>query len=405
MNQIYENDILRREKYVKKLKQFIENQITLGRTILLNGRYGEGKTTIINYLQKEFKQNDGNINCLYYNVWENNFYEEPLIPFLCALEKLKSKSKKIMNASKKLISNLPKIFINALTSSHGIDCSSILENQSITTNYSEFKNALTDYKKVIETTCKNKKLLILVDELDRCLPSYQIMFLERLHHVFSNIPNLFVLIAVDQNQLEHAIVKTFGNSTNVEGYLYKFFDFLCDIPTYTKYEYYVNELTDSSGSSILEAMNLSIRESMKILSEHKILMDYYREFKETNWVSDFFMFILFVKHKDKESYYLHFSELEINAQNNNFALFKQNCNEQVQNLLHKIYKEDKLLYTCICTYLGCSFESIRLTTEEKMKIRPYFHFDIYSDSKIKTIKTSCQNIEYEKIHQAIQLLL
>ena len=41
--------------------------------------------------------------------------------------------------------------------------------------------------------------MLLVDELDRCRPTYAVQILEKMKHLF-NVPNIFVL-AVDRNQL------------------------------------------------------------------------------------------------------------------------------------------------------------------------------------------------------------
>ena len=65
----------------------------------------------------------------------------------------------------------------------------------------------------------------MVDELDRCLPEYAIKILERLHHVFTDIPNVQVVLSIDKSQLEHIIKKTFGENTETQKYLSKFINF------------------------------------------------------------------------------------------------------------------------------------------------------------------------------------
>jgi hypothetical protein len=57
------------------------------------------------------------------------------------------------------------------------------------------------------------------------LPQYAIKILERLHHIFFEIDNVIVIIAVDGDQLDNTIKQIYGQKTNVDRYLKKFIDF------------------------------------------------------------------------------------------------------------------------------------------------------------------------------------
>lgn len=49
--------------------------------------------------------------------------------------------------------------------------------------------------------------------------------MERLHHIFADIPNVQVILSIDKSQLEHTIQKTFGSDTETQHYLSKFINF------------------------------------------------------------------------------------------------------------------------------------------------------------------------------------
>jgi hypothetical protein len=68
------------------------------------------------------------------------------------------------------------------------------------------------------------KLVIFVDELDRCRPTYAIEMLERIKHLFS-IENIVFVLSVDQSVL-HESIKGFYGSSNIsaENYLRRFVD-------------------------------------------------------------------------------------------------------------------------------------------------------------------------------------
>ena len=67
-------------------------------------------------------------------------------------------------------------------------------------------------------------MIILVDEIDRCLPEYAIKTLERLYLLFKDVPNIVVIVANDKSKLEKIIKNTFGYDV-IDNYLEKFIDY------------------------------------------------------------------------------------------------------------------------------------------------------------------------------------
>ena len=67
------------------------------------------------------------------------------------------------------------------------------------------------------------RLIVFIDELDRCKPSYAVRLLERIKHYFSNDQITFVF-SVNTNELQHTIRKYYGNDFNASRYLDRFFD-------------------------------------------------------------------------------------------------------------------------------------------------------------------------------------
>ncbi len=78
-----------------------------------------------------------------------------------------------------------------------------------------------------------KRVLFIVDELDRCLPEYAIKVLERLHHV--NEGSKFVtMLSINKNELAGSIEKVFGKRKSdenfVDYYLQKFVGTIIPVP-------------------------------------------------------------------------------------------------------------------------------------------------------------------------------
>ena len=97
---------------------------------------------------------------------------------------------------------------------------------------SEFRELLRKAAKdlVASNSDENtKKLIVLVDELDRCKPSYAIDVLECIKHFFAVEGTVFVL-AFDEDQMLEAISQTYGLKNSGEGYLRKFIDWRFELP-------------------------------------------------------------------------------------------------------------------------------------------------------------------------------
>lgn len=74
-----------------------------------------------------------------------------------------------------------------------------------------------------------EKLVIFVDELDRCRPTFAIEILESIKHYFDDDRIIFV-ISVNKSQLIHTVSKYYGDEFDSNLYLNKFFDVNIQLP-------------------------------------------------------------------------------------------------------------------------------------------------------------------------------
>lgn len=94
----------------------------------------------------------------------------------------------------------------------------------------DIKNQLSLITELLEVIYEMKSpLIILVDELDRCRPTYAIEMLEVVKHFFNTEKVVFV-IATDTKQLCHSIKAVYGNTFESEIYLRRFFDRTAQLP-------------------------------------------------------------------------------------------------------------------------------------------------------------------------------
>ena len=63
----------------------------------------------------------------------------------------------------------------------------------------------------------------MIDELDRCRPSYAVELLEIAKHLFS-VDRIVFVLAVNRSELVHSIKALYGSEFDAQGYLGRFFD-------------------------------------------------------------------------------------------------------------------------------------------------------------------------------------
>ena len=91
--------------------------------------------------------------------------------------------------------------------------------------YFGFREAIETVRNGIKEIAKDQTVVIIVDELDRCLPTYAIKVLERIHHIFNGLENVVVIIAMEKKQIENSLHQIYGEGMDVDQYLKKFISF------------------------------------------------------------------------------------------------------------------------------------------------------------------------------------
>ncbi|MYK40834.1 MAG: hypothetical protein F4049_11520, partial [Gemmatimonadetes bacterium] len=95
--------------------------------------------------------------------------------------------------------------------------------------YSEAQNSIRKFRRTLHETAENlwkKKehpLVVMIDELDRCRPSYAVELLEVAKHLFS-VDRIVYVLAVNRSELVHSIKALYGSEFDAPGYLGRFFD-------------------------------------------------------------------------------------------------------------------------------------------------------------------------------------
>lgn len=239
-----------RERYADSIINLIENSDNLTENnsfvFALDSAWGTGKSTFVRMLLNKIK--DNNIDVVLYNAWENDYCQDALTPLLYDILNSDIFKKEIdsdnMNTLAKTISKLPKAIVKDMVQkvvgsnvmdvvTEGIDnIESFLDESFSFKQIKDERDSVKKFREIIRQTTninEGKKLLIVIDELDRCKPTFAISTLEILKHLF-DIPGIYFLLSIDLTQLHHSVSTIYGVNMDSEGYLRRFINFIIKLP-------------------------------------------------------------------------------------------------------------------------------------------------------------------------------
>ncbi len=212
--------------------------------VAVDADWGAGKTTFLK-LWAQHLRNTG-LPVMRYNAWKTDFANHPLIPLWDelsgALKKIDPLGKHVTNLqgnAKKLIKNITAIHIGYV----GIQIKPVRDPvKTYRDTNKRLKEIRGTIERIVASLKPEKPLIILVDELDRCRPSYAIEFLEVAKHLF-DIDNIIFVVGINQTQLRHAVGALYGNLFDSEKYLRRFFDHTFSLPTSNRDNFISRQLT------------------------------------------------------------------------------------------------------------------------------------------------------------------
>ena len=200
--------------------------------VSLNGQWGTGKTFLLKRWQKNLEQEG--FHAIYFNAWEDDFCDDPLIAiigqlseFLERKERLKEYAPKIKKALKPL---LTRTFESVTKKFTGVDVSALREQfvDYALEEYSRQRSNKVRLKMQLEAMSSmiveetGLPLVFVIDELDRCRPTFSIELLERVKHIF-DVPGMVFVFGVNRDELCSSIKSIYGE-IDADVYLRRFFD-------------------------------------------------------------------------------------------------------------------------------------------------------------------------------------
>lgn len=245
----FDNCAVGRKAYGEFLASYLVEEKE-GFVLNLNGKWGTGKTEFLKRLYSHLHTQNHPV--IYIDAWESDFTENPLLVVASELlVQLKALLPLHGNDLDKLTRYLGRLvkgtaivagsFIGEKLIQDGAAgrefVKSFMESSpedlldTMRKGYSEQVEAVKDVRTQLEHLAlaleevhkRELPVMVLVDELDRCRPSYAIEMLEVIKHFF-NTKNFVFVVATDTQQLENSINAVYGEKFDSSVYLRRFFN-------------------------------------------------------------------------------------------------------------------------------------------------------------------------------------
>lgn len=300
IRKMLEQDSVGRNQQLSLLIKFI-NSFDTNVVISIDGRWGSGKTVFVKQLklladegESAIPDHDGQISRValrkfnedysvyYFNAWEHDYLSDPLQALLFRLISDFQENESV-KAVKKIASKVDLAdFIKNITK-EAIDFDKKTTNEQL---IKEIKD-MVDRKEAVDNilnkylNASGKRMLFIVDELDRCKPSFAVEMLEVMKHYFNNDQIVF-LIATNVAELSHTIRKYYGDGFEGAKYLNRFFDYNLELRKVDHKKYITTQLgvqkdsyfKNSIPHDIATYLDLTMREANSFFGSLKLLDGY-----------------------------------------------------------------------------------------------------------------------------------
>lgn len=211
---------------------------------------------------------------IYYDAWENDNDTDPILSLV--YEITKQISVEYIFGEKSDLFKLAGAILEALSGRNISDVIKNLKEENPIQKIRDEKDLQENVKAFFTEILKERgnRLVVFVDELDRCKPSYAVKLLEKIKHYFGDERITFVF-SINLDELQHTIKHYYGNTFNACRYLDRFFDMRISLPLADKDKFYrkvgldSNYILECVCRRVIEVYNLELREATRFYRQVK----------------------------------------------------------------------------------------------------------------------------------------
>lgn len=235
----FASDTMERRQQIEALTRLVGN-IEGPCVLAVDAQWGFGKTAFLRMWAQHLR-NEG-FPVAEFNAWETDFSDDPLMALYATLEDhfgkipggmtdghravLKTGLAVVSKAVSTALPLLPDIAETVGEAKESADSHA----KARLRRYRETREAIDRFKAALQEIRGDKPLVICVDELDRCRPTYAIEFLEATKHIFE-VDGVIFILAVNLSELANSVSALYGSDFDAGRYLRRFIDRPFNLPS------------------------------------------------------------------------------------------------------------------------------------------------------------------------------
>ncbi len=294
-------------------------------TIAIDAAWGHGKTTFLRLWAAHLRLEQNAFLVIEVNAWKTDYFNDPFLAIVGEMTK-QLKASGLTDAPNGIgLSRLKECFTTLIAivphfaasrvglTSEDVDKIAAAFKSDTTGQLEQYEEQLAsveEFRSALESVAQEvrnktgKPLIVLIDELDRCRPTYAVEFLEVVKHLLA-VDHVVYAFAMYRSELAHTVKGFYGPEFDGKGYLRRFFDVDFTLPEPSR-QYFITflleeQLTglitnqDARGKTarllhaFLDVEWISLRQIQQALYRFRLALVLAREdiAKYSNYVEDF----------------------------------------------------------------------------------------------------------------------
>ncbi len=287
----------------KDLFRFLEilNSIDFSCSIALDGDWGSGKTFFVKQAKAIFEVNNPMYTgkdtrslktlwetfaakrgvelessvAIYYDAWMNDNDVDPILSIIYEIIKQTGTDYIIKPGinTKEIIGSIASGIVDHFT---GVGIKQYFDACKREDYFKDIKDDKELHQQILSffevvLAERGNRLVLFIDELDRCKPDYAVRLLERIKHYFNNNRVTYVF-AINSSELQHTIKRYYGEGFDATRYLDRFFDLRISMPKPDLRKYFdligfpdTGYVVDNMCENVIEKYGFSLRETERFL--------------------------------------------------------------------------------------------------------------------------------------------
>ena len=283
----YINNILNRNTYIHSFISMLLN-IEKGGVIAIDGEWGSGKTHFVQQVKWLLDSASENITsdvkavlnntspkldnlighkykAFYYDAWKHDKSNNPFFTLLRTMilafggiDYFKDETSfinSLLKGASHIVKGVTPIDAELIFKGTKALCGiNDAEQFSVLEFIEQMDNQVDSF---LDYICEGQydKLVVFIDELDRCRPSFAVELLEIIKHYFNNDKVIFVL-STNLSEFQYCIKQYYGDGFNGWKYLDRFIDLRLTVPTISTEDYY-KYLWQKTGTDRIDDISIA----------------------------------------------------------------------------------------------------------------------------------------------------